>query len=86
MRTSGEKNSATRKSSAVTTLASPVRGLHAVGYGSGEQIFVAERRAIVRLDGANGQQMSSFAADTPRLTGLGFQVPPPSGSSYSCAC
>jgi DNA-binding beta-propeller fold protein YncE len=69
-----------------STLASPVRGLHAVGYGSGEQIFVAERRAIVLLDAANGQQMSSFAANTPRLTGLGFQVPPPSGSSYSCAC
>jgi len=68
------------------TLASPVRGLHAVGSGPGEQVYVAERRAIVQLDAANGRPMSSFPAVTPRLTGLGFQVPPPSGSSYPCAC
>jgi DNA-binding beta-propeller fold protein YncE len=67
-----------------STLESPVRGLHAIPMG--DQLYVAERRAIVQLDGATGNQMSGFAADTPRLTGLGYQYQPPTGDSVKCAC
>jgi hypothetical protein len=69
------------------TLTSPVRGLYAgPGGGLPDFVFVAERRAIVGLDGTTGRQVLSFAADTPRLTGLGFQYPPPTGDTYKCAC
>ena len=69
------------------TLSSGVRGIHALGNsGPFDRIYVAQRRSVVQLDGATGQQVSAFAALTPRLTGLGFQYPPPSGGSYSCAC
>ena len=68
-----------------STLDSPVRGLHAPMY-PGNTVYVAERRAIVELDGDTGLRLSSFAADTPRLTGLGYQVRPPTGDSVKCAC
>jgi len=68
------------------TLSSPVRGLHALGAGQGVQLYVAERRSIVELDGRTGQQRSSIPADTPRLTGLGYQYPPASGNTIQCAC
>jgi len=70
-----------------STLASPVRGLYAgPGGGLPDFVFVAERRAIAGLDGTSGREVLSFPADTPRLTGLGFQYPPPSGDTYKCAC
>jgi DNA-binding beta-propeller fold protein YncE len=70
-----------------STLESPVRGLHAVPVGGVvDQLYVAERRAIVQLDGTNGRQVSAFTADTPRLTGLGYQYPPPSGDTIKCGC
>jgi len=50
------------------------------------QLYVAERRSIVELDGRTGQQRSSIPADTPRLTGLGYQYPPASGNTIQCAC
>jgi DNA-binding beta-propeller fold protein YncE len=69
------------------TLESPVRGLHAVAAGgTQDQLYVAERRSIVQLDGTYGHQVSAFAAKTPRLTGLGYQYPPASGDTYQCAC
>jgi hypothetical protein len=67
-----------------STLGSTVRGLHVIPIG--DQLYVAERRAIVRLDGATGNQVSAFEASTPRLTGLGYQYPPPSGDHIQCAC
>ena len=70
-----------------STLASPVRGLRAGPAGGlADHVYVAERRAIVGIDGTSGRQVSAFAADTPRLTGLGFQYPPPSGDTVKCAC
>ena len=70
-----------RPSPAVTyfhsTLASPVRGLHARRVRQRGAASTSRSAApSSRLDGANGQQVSAFAADTPRLTGLGFQYPP----------
>ena len=63
-----------------STLASPrARAPRRRVSAADDRLYVAERRAIVQLDGATGQQLSSFAADTPRLTGLGLPVPPPSG-------
>jgi len=67
-----------------STLESPVRGLHAVPFAN--QLYVAERRAIVQLDGPTGSRVSAFSADTPRLTGLGYQYPPSTGDSVKCAC
>jgi DNA-binding beta-propeller fold protein YncE len=68
-------------------LSSGVRGLHPLGNsGPFDRVYVAERRSIVQLDGTTGRQVSTFAADTPRLTGLGYQAPPPSSGSYPCAC
>jgi hypothetical protein len=52
----------------------------------GNTVYVAERRAVVELDGDTGFRLSSFAADTPRLTGLGYQFRPPTGDSVKCAC
>jgi hypothetical protein len=66
------------------TLDSTVRGLHAIPIN--DQLYVAERRSIVQLDGATGSQVTAFPAETPRLTGLGYQYPPPSGDSVKCAC
>ena len=69
------------------TLTSGVRGIHTLGNsGPFDRIYVAQRRSIAQLDGTTGQQVSAFAADTPRLTGLSFQYPPPNGGSYQCAC
>jgi hypothetical protein len=68
-------------------LSGPVRGLHAgPGLSPSDEIYVAQRHAIVRLDGSTGRPVSSFPAETPRLTGLGYQYPPPSGDTYQCAC
>jgi DNA-binding beta-propeller fold protein YncE len=70
-----------------STLESPVRGLHAVpAGGTTDQLYVAERRSIVQLDGTTGNEVSGFATTTPRLTGLGYQYPPPSGNQIQCAC
>jgi hypothetical protein len=70
-----------------STLSSPARGLHAgPGLAPTDEIYVAQRHAVVRLDGATGRQVSSFAAESPRFTGLSYQYPPPSGDTYQCAC
>jgi hypothetical protein len=69
-----------------STLSSPVRGLHSEPAGGMDLLYVAERRAIARIDGTTGYREVSIPADNPRLTGLGFQYPPPSGDTYQCAC
>jgi DNA-binding beta-propeller fold protein YncE len=69
-----------------STLSSPVRGLHSESRSGFEQLYVAERKAIARLDSTSGERQSSVPAVNPRLTGLGFQYPPPSGDTYQCAC
>jgi DNA-binding beta-propeller fold protein YncE len=70
-----------------SSLKSPVRGLNAsVDPSVGQVVYVAERRAIVKLDAGSGTILSEFASETPRLTGLGYQFPPPSADGVKCAC
>lgn len=67
-----------------STLSSPVRGLY-VGNEplTGPVVYVAERRAIARLDAGNGQRMASVRAENPRLTGIGYQYQLPATDGLS---
>ena len=48
------------------------------------QLYVAQRRSVVTLDGDTGQPVSSFPAAKPQLGGAGY--PLPSGATVKCAC
>jgi hypothetical protein len=70
-----------------STLTSPARGLLAgPGIGPADEVYVAQRHAVVQLDSDTGRHVGSFAAESPSFTGLGYQYPPPTGDTYQCAC